>query len=208
METLRDIRESGRGSILHRNWVRVVKFLRTPWHRLRFRRFGAGSRIDFPARVVGANAIEIGSGVVIHHNVRLEAHFTRERQTRIRIGDGTRIAPYVHIGGAGLVEIGRECGIGSFSWVTDHDHDASDPRCSVVTHKRIVIAPTVIEDGVYIGERVAILRGVRIGRGSVIGTNSVVTHDIPPYAIAIGAPARVIRIFESNIGVWRSVAAE
>ncbi len=207
METLRDIRESGRGSFFQRNWVRAVKLLRTPWHRLRFRRFGARSRVDFPSRIVGAEAIEIGSGVVIHHNARIEAHFTHERQTRIRIGDGTRIAPYVHIGGAGLVEIGRECGIGSFSWITDHDHDASDPRFSVVGHKRIVIAPTVIEDGVYIGERVAVLRGVRIGRGSVIGTNSVVTHDIPPYAIAIGAPARVIRTFDADAGVWKSATA-
>lgn len=204
METLRDTRESGRGSLLRRNWVRAMRLLRAPWHHLRFRQFGARSRIDFPARVVGANVIEIGNGVVIHHNVRLEAHFTLERQTRVRIGDGTHIAPYVHIGGAGLVEIGRECGIGSFSWITDHDHDATDPRRSVVDHMRVVISPTVIEDGVYVGERVAVLRGVRIGRGSVIGTNSVVTHDIPPYSIAVGAPARVIRTFDVQAGVWKS----
>jgi lipopolysaccharide O-acetyltransferase len=70
---------------------------------------------------------------------------------------------------------------------------------------RVVISPTVIEDGVYIGERVAVLRGVRIGRGSVIGTNSVVTRDIPPYSIAVGAPARVIRSFDVETGVWKSV---
>jgi lipopolysaccharide O-acetyltransferase len=122
----------------------------------------------------------------------------------LRIGDATQIGPYVHIGSAKFVQIGCRCGIGSFSWITDHDHDFSDMTAPVASHSRVVISPTVIEDGVYIGERVAVLRGVRIGRGSVIGTNSVVTHDIPPYSIAVGAPARVIRTFDVQAGVWKS----
>jgi lipopolysaccharide O-acetyltransferase len=173
---------------------------------MRFRAFGSGARVDFPAFVIGARAIEIGDRALIGRGARLEAHFVREGETRIRIGARTRIAPHVHIGAAGLVEIGAECGIGSYTWITDHDHDTSDPRNSVVAHKRICISPTVIEDGVYIGERVAVLRGVRIGRGSVIGTNSVVLRDVPPYSIAAGVPARVIKRFDPESGAWIHVA--
>jgi acetyltransferase-like isoleucine patch superfamily enzyme len=50
-----------------------------------------------------------------------------------------------------------------------------------------------LEDDVWLGLGVAVLEGVRIGRGAVIGAGAVVTRDIPAYAIAIGVPARVVR---------------
>lgn len=205
-DTIRNVSESGRPPLWYRWYSRIGRLIRAPWHRVRFRAFGRGARLDFPSFVVGARAIEIGAGALISRGARFEAHFTHEGETRIRVGARTRIAPHVHIGAAGLVEIGEECGIGSYTWITDHDHDTSDPRNSVVSHKRVRVSPTIIEDGVYIGERVAILRGVRIGRGSVVGTNSVVVRDIPPYSIAVGAPARVIKRFDLVSGAWISVA--
>jgi acetyltransferase-like isoleucine patch superfamily enzyme len=54
-------------------------------------------------------------------------------------------------------------------------------------------APIAIGDDVWISANVTILKGVTIGSGAVIGAGAVVTHDIPPLAIAVGAPARVIR---------------
>jgi acetyltransferase-like isoleucine patch superfamily enzyme len=53
--------------------------------------------------------------------------------------------------------------------------------------------PIVIEDNVWIGERSTILKGVTIGRGSVVGCNSVVTHDVPPYCVVAGNPARIVK---------------
>jgi acetyltransferase-like isoleucine patch superfamily enzyme len=54
--------------------------------------------------------------------------------------------------------------------------------------------PIVVEDGVWLGVGTKILAGVRIGRGAVIGAGSIVTHDVPAGAIAIGVPARVVRM--------------
>lgn len=51
----------------------------------------------------------------------------------------------------------------------------------------------VIEDNVWIGQNAVILSGVTIGHGSIIGTNSVVSGDIPPDSVAAGSPARVIK---------------
>lgn len=53
--------------------------------------------------------------------------------------------------------------------------------------------PAIIENDVWIGANVVIMQGVTIGNGAVIGANAVVTKDIPPYGIAVGSPAKVIR---------------
>lgn len=55
------------------------------------------------------------------------------------------------------------------------------------------VKPVVIEDDVWIGARVCILPGVRIGEGSVIGACAVVAKDVPPYSVAVGNPARVVK---------------
>ena len=54
-------------------------------------------------------------------------------------------------------------------------------------------APVIIEDNVWVGEFAAILKGVTVGKGSIIGSHSVVTKDVPPYSIAVGNPARIVR---------------
>ena len=58
--------------------------------------------------------------------------------------------------------------------------------------------PIIIEDNVWIGENACILENVRIGKCSIIGANAVVTHDIPPYSVAVGVPAKVIKTIRSG----------
>ncbi|MBR4243334.1 MAG: hypothetical protein IKR98_05525 [Bacteroidaceae bacterium] len=53
--------------------------------------------------------------------------------------------------------------------------------------------PVVIEDNVWIGEMACIMPGVTIGRGAIVGANAVVTHDVPPYTLVAGNPARIIK---------------
>jgi acetyltransferase-like isoleucine patch superfamily enzyme len=55
----------------------------------------------------------------------------------------------------------------------------------------------VIKDGAHIGIGAIIMPGVTIGEGAIIGAGSVVTHDIPPYCVAVGTPAKVIREFKA-----------
>ena len=73
------------------------------------------------------------------------------------------------------------------------NHEFSDTETPMMFQGMADYEPVTIEDDVWIGERVIILPGVHIGKGSIIGAGAVVAKDIPPYSIAVGNPARVIR---------------
>jgi maltose O-acetyltransferase len=59
-------------------------------------------------------------------------------------------------------------------------------------------APVIIEDFVWVGSRVAIFPGVRIGEGAIVGLGSIVTKDIPPLAIVAGNPAKILKYRNSE----------
>ena len=80
--------------------------------------------------------------------------------------------------------------------ISDNSHGEANkellniaPKCRPL----FTSGPVIIEDNVWIGEGAMIMPNVHIGKGSIIAANSVVTKDIPPYSIAAGVPAKVIR---------------
>jgi lipopolysaccharide O-acetyltransferase len=175
------------------------------WRR-RLAAVGPQTDIHWPAYVVGGRGIVLGAQVAIWHHARLEAFNTRPGGTRISIGDLTTIQPYVHIGAADCVRIGRGVLMASFVYISDHDHDWSDPDDPVILNARVRAAPVEIGDFVWLGERVIVLKGVTIGPHSIIGAGSVVTRDVPPHAVAAGAPARVIRCYDHKRRIWVPVS--
>jgi lipopolysaccharide O-acetyltransferase len=131
--------------------------------------------------------------------------------TLIRIGANVAMNDDVHIGAVESVTIGDRVLVASKVFITDHDHGCygkgqihTDPRIAP-GERPLSASPVVIEDDVWLGEFVSVLAGVRIGRGAIIGTMSTVTRDIPPYCIAIGSPARVVKKFNFASGVWEQV---
>ncbi len=126
----------------------------------------------------------------------------------IRIGSNVEINDYVHIGAVDSVTIGDRVLIASKVFITDHDHGSygkggihTNPQIAP-SLRQLSALPVVIEDDVWLGEFVSVLAGVRIGKGSIIGTMSTVTRDIPPYSIAAGSPARVIKQFNFVTNTW------
>lgn len=71
-----------------------------------------------------------------------------------------------------------------------HANGTSSPLWSATLAEH---APVIIEDNVWIGEFASIMKGVTIGKGSVIGCHAVVTKDVPPYSIVAGNPARIVK---------------
>ena len=91
------------------------------------------------------------------------------------------------------VTIGDHVIIGANSAVIDTDFHPLDYATRKISPQAGIARPIVIEDEVFIGMNCLVLKGVRIGRGSVIGAGSVVTKDIPAGVIAAGNPARVLQ---------------
>jgi lipopolysaccharide O-acetyltransferase len=104
--------------------------------------------------------------------------------------------------------IGDRVLIGSKVLITDHNHGSygargehSDP-CIPPSLRRLSSAPVVIEEDVWIGEFVSVLPGVRIGKGSIIGTLSTVSRSIPAYCVAAGSPARILKRYNFTTARW------
>jgi len=189
-----------------RLWYRVQAKVRGFVWRRRLAAFGERSAIDAPAHVFGGHAIAIGRGVTLWRYARLEAFAAPGSAPAIEIGDGTVIQPHVHIGAVRAVRIGREVLMASHVYITDHDHDFSNPDEPVVSNQRVVVAPVSIGDRVWLGEGVMVLKGVTIGEGAIVGAASVVTKDVPPFTIAVGSPARVVRRYDRDQRAWVAVA--
>lgn len=94
-----------------------------------------------------------------------------------------------------LLHIGSRVSLGpGIHFICDAAPNASRlNRVPLVKDRMIKKAPIIVEDDVWIGAGVTVLPGVRIGRMSVVGANSVLRDNIPPYTVVAGNPAKVIR---------------
>jgi len=110
----------------------------------------------------------------------------------LNIGDSVHIGEKSFIDATGGVEIGRDSFTGPHVTIISGNHNFQDTNVPIRlqggTAEKITIGPDV-----WLGANVTVLGGVTIGKGAVIGAGSVVTKNIPPYGIALGCPAKVIR---------------
>jgi acetyltransferase-like isoleucine patch superfamily enzyme len=112
-------------------------------------------------------------------------------QIKLSIGSGTYINRRTFVDVIESLTIGANVAIGPGCYITDHDHGV-DPNRPVL-NQDMVSQPTRIEDEVWIGAHVVILKGVTIGKRTIVGAGSVVTRSLPSDSIAVGVPAKVIR---------------
>ena len=148
---------------------------------------------------------ECGSSIVIGDNCDLGCHLSAKHGATITIGDRTTIRSGL-VGAARSITIGNDVIISNNVHIYDNNNHPTDPLARLemtmsgsfygeMWHwDRSSSGPVVIEDNVWIGERATILKGVHIGRGAVVGCDSVVTKDVPAYTIACGNPARVVKM--------------
>jgi acetyltransferase-like isoleucine patch superfamily enzyme len=118
---------------------------------------------------------------LFYSGVRLEVG----RGARLTIGSGTFMNRNVEVIAWEEVTIGRSCMIGWDVVILDTDQHP-------VPGGGMINAPVRIGDGVWIGARAMVLKGVTIGNGAIVGAGAIVTHDVPPGAIVTG-PAAAVR---------------
>ncbi|MDE6065434.1 MAG: acyltransferase [Duncaniella sp.] len=110
---------------------------------------------------------------------------------RIEIGEHSGLGANSHI--TNNIKIGRDVMIAPELHVVFRNHNISDINVPMRVQPELPETTVTIEDDVWIGQRVIILPGRTIAKGSVVGAGSVVTKDFPPYSIIGGNPARLIR---------------
>lgn len=166
--------------------------------------------IRFPIRIRGKKLITVGKGFVTGFNCRIDAYTESNKKFVINIGTNVQINDNVHIGAVESITIGDNVLIASKVFITDHNHgnysgDNQDSPNSIPQERPIYSNKVVIEKNVWLGEFVSVLPGVTIGEGSIIGTMSVVNKNIPPFSIAVGSPAKVIKRYDHNQKKWLKI---
>lgn len=173
--------------------------LYTGYLRRHFANFGQSVFCWHLYHLKGCRFISIGDDNVFESGLQLTAWNTGSQQPCIMIGNHCTIRRNNHITAVGHITIGDHLLTGDNVLISDNSHGDTDyDTLHTAPAKRNVVTkgPVVIGNNVWLGNNVCVLSGVTIGDGAVIGANSVVTHDIPPYCIAAGIPAKVVK--ESN----------
>jgi acetyltransferase-like isoleucine patch superfamily enzyme len=160
-----------------------------------FAEFGRRSVIQPPVRLKGEGRISVGDDVFVGAGSWLQTLDGDGFAGNLRIGDGTSIAGTCVLSAACSVTLGRKVLLARNVYISDHIHQYDDPGTAILDQGLGRLEPVEIGDGAWLGQNVVVCPGVRIGRGAVVGANSVVTEDVPDRALAVGAPARVVRVF-------------
>ena len=144
--------------------------------------FEAGVLVFHPEK------IRLGRNIYFGHHAIIKGYWNSE----LVIGDETWIGQQCFMHSAGGLTIGSHVGIGPGVRIITSQHQEVGRSISILDAP-LDLGPVIIEDEVDIGMSSTILPGVTIGRGALIGAGSVVTRDVPPYAVVAGVPARVMR---------------
>jgi acetyltransferase-like isoleucine patch superfamily enzyme len=180
--------------IRHRAW--------TPWYLVRYWRFFVwrlrnphivtegfvflGKRVEVYARP-GYGRLVIGRWVHIGNGNAIRCH-----EGNLRIGDKCVFGKDNTVNCYLDIEFGAATIVADWVYVCDFDH-AFDDVTVPIKDQGIVKSPVRIGPDVWVGTKVTVLRGVHVGRGSVLAAHTVVTKDVPPYSVVVGVPGRVVK---------------
>lgn len=184
------------------NIKRIRDFIYTLWLSNFMGGIGKDTTIAYPCILEGGGMKNIRIGNSCHikshcvfgcwTNYKGHQSFSPE----IRIGNGCSIGEFNQITACGKISIGDGLLTGRFVYIGDNSHGS-------ISANEISIPPAdrplntkgevAIGDNVWIGDKVTILPGVKIGDGAIVGANSVVAHDVPRGCVVAGIPAKVIK---------------
>lgn len=158
----------------------------------------------YPCTIRNLGKMKIGKNCRFGRYSTIELFNT---DSKLTVGDGFRSNSYLHIGVMSSITIGTNVLVASGVYISDHSHgdygklESCDPT-TIPVNRPYFVAPIVIEDNVWLGEKAAILPGVKVGRGSVVGAGAIVTRDVPDYCVVAGVPARIIKRYDFNSSCW------
>lgn len=169
--------------------------------------FSKARLIRFPIDIRNKAQIKIDEGFTTGRYCRLEA-YARGGVYALKIGKNVQINDFVHITAVESIVIEDNVLIASKVYISDSSHgsykgDLNDSNPTIIPKDRLLVSkPIIIKENVWLGEFVSVLPGVTIGRGTIVGANSVVSKSLPEYVIAVGIPAKPIKKFNFQSQKW------
>ena len=149
----------------------------------------SGCMLDAPS----PSRIKLADRVKLNRHVYLGAN-----GNNITIGEASQVNRHAFLDARGGIEVGKQVLIGPYAKIISYRHIFDDVTRPIM-EQGLVGEKVIVEDDVWIGAGAVILQGIRIGHGSVIGANAVVTRSCEPYSVLAGAPARVLRKRNSRV---------
>lgn len=187
--------------ILHPN--KIAKQIEWNYYKKRLANIGKNSQIGQNFSIINPDGISIGDNFSGGCDIALwswNAVNIKGDDCKLIIKNNVSITDRCIISAANRIEIGNGCLLGRDTFITDNSHgeNISIDELNISPHKRNIFSKgtVIIGDNVWTGKNVCIMPNVKIGNGAIIGANSVVTHNIPPYSVAVGPPAKVIKTIE------------
>jgi acetyltransferase-like isoleucine patch superfamily enzyme len=167
--------------------------------------------IRLPIDIRNEKYIYFGNRLTTGYGCRIEAHPIIPNLNKCLIfGKNIEINDYVHIAAGEKIIIGDNVLIASKVFISDiiHGNYIGENQTSPLTipkNRKLASRPIIIEDNVWIGEFVSVLPGVTIGKGTIVGSNSVVSKSLPANVIAVGSPAKPIKMFNFDTQKWEKI---
>lgn len=150
---------------------------------------GEGCIFEEGVLVFHPEHVELGDRVYVGHRSILKAY----HENRLVIGAGSWIGQDCFLHAAGGIHIGENVGVGPAVRMLTSVH-REEGRGTPILHAALEFAPIHIEDDADIGVGATLLPGLRIGKGAQVGAGAVVTRDVPPFAVVVGNPAKLLRM--------------
>ena len=158
--------------------------------------FAKGKNIIISDNVTFYGNIEIrcykDSKLIIESNCKLDegVRIISANDSTVKIEKDNVIGCYTIINGGGNITIGRKGLISSFVSIASSDHGMS--KKSLMRDQNFTYGDIIIEEDVLLGSHCTVLKNLKIGKGAIVGANSVVTRSIESFSINVGAPSKVI----------------
>lgn len=184
--------------ILHPS--KIAKQIEWNYYKKRLANIGKNSQIGQNFSIINPDGISIGDDFSGGCDIALwswNAVNIKGDDCKLIIKNNVSITDRCIISAANRIEIGNGCLLGRDTFITDNSHgkNITLEELDISPHERDIYSKgtVIIGDNVWTGKNVCIMPNVKIGNGAIIGANSVVTHNIPPYSVAVGSPAKVIK---------------
>jgi acetyltransferase-like isoleucine patch superfamily enzyme len=182
----------------------ILKYFKNAKNKLIFGHYGRNVYIHPGGRIVRPRFISVGDNVRIGKNTDIYVHPKRQdsKEFVLKIGNNVHIGNYNIIGARNSVVLEENALLGPRVIIVDHSHHYEDVQVPVKSQAVTEGGHVRIERDCWIGANVFVFPNVTIGRHAIIGANSVVNGDIPPYSVAVGTPARVIKRYDFDLKQW------